>query len=65
MLLVARTWFFVMTTLTSKAVKLVVKELENLQSDPPEDVQVIMNDESLTEIQAWIRGPGKRYETPH
>ncbi|KAG1452524.1 hypothetical protein G6F46_003657 [Rhizopus delemar] len=48
-----------MTTLTSKAVKLVVKELENLQSDPPEDVQVIMNDESLTEIQAWIRGPDK------
>jgi ubiquitin-conjugating enzyme E2 S len=48
-----------MASLSSKALKQIVKELQKLQQDPPEDIQVIVNDENLTEIQAWIRGPGK------
>lgn len=48
-------------TLTAKAIKLIAKELEKLQSDPPEDIQVIANEESLTELHCWIRGPGKLY----
>lgn len=47
-----------MACLSSKALKQIAKELQKLQQDPPEDVQVIANDENLTEIQAWIRGPG-------
>ncbi|ORE12090.1 ubiquitin-conjugating enzyme E2s, partial [Rhizopus microsporus var. microsporus] len=46
-------------TLTAKAIKLIAKELEKLQSDPPEDIQVIANEESLTELHCWIRGPDK------
>jgi ubiquitin-conjugating enzyme E2 S len=47
-----------MTNLSSKALKQIVKEIHKLQQDPPEDIQLIANDENLTEIQAWIRGPG-------
>lgn len=47
-----------MTALSGTAIKRIVKELNALQQHPPEDIQVIANDENLTEIQAWIRGPG-------
>lgn len=47
-----------MTVLSSKALKRIVKEMTSLQQAPPEDIQVIANEENLTEIQAWIRGPG-------
>lgn len=47
-----------MTVLSGKAIKRIVKELESLQQTPPEDIQVIANEENLTEIEAWIRGPG-------
>jgi ubiquitin-conjugating enzyme E2 S len=46
-----------MTILSSKALKRIIKELTSLQQSPPEDIQVIANEENLTEIQAWIRGP--------
>ncbi|KAK4516523.1 uncharacterized protein ATC70_011497 [Mucor velutinosus] len=50
-------------TLSSKAIKRVVKELQQLQTSPPEDIQVIVDDENLTQVQAWIRGPdGTPYE---
>jgi len=45
-------------TLSSKAIKRIVKELQHLQTSPPEDIQIIVDDENLTEVQAWIRGPG-------
>lgn len=52
-----------MTALSGTAIKRIVKELNALQQHPPEDIQVIANDENLTEIQAWIRGPdGTPYE---
>lgn len=47
-----------MTILSSKALKRIVKEMTSLQQAAPEDIQVIANEENLTEIQAWIRGPG-------
>lgn len=46
-------------TLSSKAIKRIVKEIQQLQTSPPEDIQIIVDDENLTEVQAWIRGPGK------
>ncbi|CAO3683876.1 unnamed protein product [Rhizopus stolonifer] len=48
-----------MTTLSSKAIKFIAKEIESLQNEPPEDIQIIINDESLSEVEAWIRGPDK------
>ncbi|KAL9541630.1 hypothetical protein MBANPS3_009009 [Mucor bainieri] len=50
-------------TLSSKAIKRIVKELQQLQTSPPEDIQIIVDDDNLTEVQAWIRGPdGTPYE---
>lgn len=46
-------------TLSSKAIKRIVKELQQLQASPPEDIQIIVDDENLTKVQAWIRGPGR------
>ena len=48
----------VTTTLSSKAIRGIVKELQQLQQSPPEDIQIIIDDDNLTEIQSWIRGPG-------
>jgi ubiquitin-conjugating enzyme E2 S len=48
----------VATTLPSKAIRRIVKELQQLQQSPPEDIQTIIDDENISEIQAWIRGPG-------
>lgn len=41
------------------ALKLIAKDLQGLIQKPPEDIQVVNNDQDLTEIKAWIRGPGK------
>ncbi|KAI8881051.1 hypothetical protein K501DRAFT_253928 [Backusella circina FSU 941] len=46
-----------MSSLSSKAVKKVVKELQGLKENPPEDIQLVINDQDLSEIIAWIRGP--------
>ncbi|CAO3620101.1 unnamed protein product [Cunninghamella blakesleeana] len=44
--------------------KKIAKELAQLYQSPLEDIQVIPNEEDLTEIQAWIRGPDDTpYET--
>ncbi|KAI8068146.1 ubiquitin-conjugating enzyme E2 S-like protein [Gilbertella persicaria] len=47
-----------MSQLSSKAVKQIAKELQKLEQTPPEDIQVITNEENLTRVRAWIRGPG-------
>lgn len=49
-----------MVVLSGKAIKRIIKELESLQQTPPEDIQVLANEEDLTQIEAWIRGPGKK-----
>lgn len=36
-----------------------MKELEELVKDPPEDIRVVINDSDVTDIQAFIDGPGK------
>lgn len=41
----------------------ICKELQQLISDPPEGIKVILNEEDISDIQAVIDGPGKRYST--
>ncbi|KAI7854302.1 ubiquitin-conjugating enzyme/RWD-like protein [Circinella umbellata] len=49
--------------LAPHALKKIAKELQTLERSPPEDIQVLDNEQDLTEIQAWIRGPdGTPYE---
>ncbi|KAI8141387.1 ubiquitin-conjugating enzyme/RWD-like protein [Fennellomyces sp. T-0311] len=49
--------------LAPHALKKIAKELQSLERSPPEDIQVLNNEQDLTEIQAWIRGPdGTPYE---
>jgi ubiquitin-conjugating enzyme E2 S len=36
----------------------VVKEMNDLVNDPPEGIKVSINDEDITDIQAYIEGPG-------
>ncbi|KAI9311031.1 ubiquitin-conjugating enzyme/RWD-like protein [Dichotomocladium elegans] len=41
----------------------IAKELQSLVRSPPEDIQVLVAEQDLTEIQAWIRGAdGTPYE---
>ncbi|KAI8327930.1 ubiquitin-conjugating enzyme/RWD-like protein [Choanephora cucurbitarum] len=50
-------------SLTTIAIKQIAKELQKLEQSPPEDIQVILNEDDLTHVQAWIRGPdGTPYE---
>ena len=48
-------------SLTTIAIKQIAKELQKLEQSPPEDIQVILNEDDLTHVQAWIRGPGKNF----
>jgi ubiquitin-protein ligase len=34
------------------------KELQQLQSNPLEGIAIIINEENILDIQAWIQGPG-------
>ncbi|KAI8806440.1 ubiquitin-conjugating enzyme E2 S-B [Cladochytrium replicatum] len=36
-----------------------IAELQGLQNDPPEGIQVILNEANVLDVQAWILGPGK------
>lgn len=47
-----------MSTLSGKTLKVIAKELATLEQTPPEDIHVVPNEENLTAIAAWIRGPG-------
>ncbi|RKP25123.1 ubiquitin-conjugating enzyme E2s, partial [Syncephalis pseudoplumigaleata] len=39
------------------------KELTKLAHHPPEDIRIILNEDRLTDVQAWLRGPeGTPYE---
>ena len=37
----------------------ICKELQQLISDPPEGIKVILNEEDISDIQAIIDGPGQ------
>ena len=44
--------------LSPQIIRQVVKELQDLVMEPPEGIKVQMNDEDVTDIQAYIEGPG-------
>lgn len=50
-----------MVKVSASAIKRILKEVQSLHQQPPEDIQIILNEENLTEIQSWIRGPGKTH----
>lgn len=45
--------------LSPQIIRRVVKELNDLVDQPPEGIKVTINDEDVTDIQAYIEGPGK------
>jgi hypothetical protein len=48
-----------MNTISPAALRDVTLELYALGNDPPEGIRVIMNLDDITEIQAWLQGPGQ------
>lgn len=46
-----------MESLSSFAFKKISNELKDMTLNPPEGVLIIINEENLTDIQAWIQGP--------
>lgn len=44
--------------LSPQIIRQVTKELHELMTDPPEGIKVFMNEEDITDIQAYIKGPG-------
>lgn len=45
--------------LSPQIIRRVVKELNDLVDQPPEGIKVTINDEDVTDIQAYIEGPGE------
>lgn len=43
--------------LSPQIIRRVAKELQELSNDPPEGIKVIINEEDVTDIQAYIEGP--------
>lgn len=43
--------------LSPQIIRGVVREMQSLVSDPPEGIKVQINDEDVTDIQAFIEGP--------
>uniref|UniRef100_A0A0V0GBD2 Ubiquitin-conjugating enzyme E2 S n=3 Tax=Triatominae TaxID=70999 RepID=A0A0V0GBD2_TRIDM len=48
--------------LSPQIIRQVTKELHELITDPPEGIKVFMNEEDITDIQAYIKGPA---DTPY
>ncbi|KAJ1961058.1 ubiquitin-conjugating enzyme E2 S, partial [Dimargaris xerosporica] len=46
-----------MAALASTVVRRVVKEMQSLVQSPPEGIRVLVNEENLADITAWIAGP--------
>ncbi|KAG0056781.1 ubiquitin-conjugating enzyme E2 S [Gryganskiella cystojenkinii] len=47
-----------MDFLSTTAIRKVSRELYILENDPPEGIRLIPSEESIADIQAWIKGPG-------
>lgn len=45
--------------LSPQVIKSLSKEIAELISDPPEGIKVLTNEEDITDIQAYIEGPGQ------
>lgn len=50
-----------MENLSPQIIRQVTKEISALCRNPPEGIKVFMNDEDVTDIQATIEGPGKKF----
>lgn len=42
----------------SQTVKLLAKEIQDLQADPPQGIRVVCGDSDITEFHAFFLGPG-------
>lgn len=45
--------------LSPQIIRQVNKEIHDLANDPPEGIKLTINEEDITDIQAFIEGPGK------
>lgn len=50
-----------MENLSPQIIRRVAKEMSDLVAHPPEGIRVVMNDEDVTDIQAFIDGPGEYF----
>jgi ubiquitin-conjugating enzyme E2 S len=48
--------------LSSKTLRRINKELNSLRTQPPEGIRIIVNEDDITDLKAWIHGPS---ETPY
>ncbi|POV97748.1 hypothetical protein PSHT_14411 [Puccinia striiformis] len=48
--------------LSSKSLRRINKELNSLRTSPPEGIRVLINEDDITDVKAWIHGPA---ETPY
>ncbi|KAA1080136.1 hypothetical protein PGT21_003028 [Puccinia graminis f. sp. tritici] len=49
-------------SLSSKSLRRINKELNSLRAQPPEGIRVLINEDDITDLKAWIHGPA---ETPY
>lgn len=47
--------------LSPQIIRGIVKEMQDLVSSPPEGIKVQINEEDVTDIQAFIEGPAGNY----
>lgn len=47
---------------SSKTLRRIGKEVNSLRNQPPEGIRVVLNEDDITELKAWIQGPA---ETPY
>ena len=61
-------WFVYLNYVTFRqalsvaSIKRVLAEVQDLMTNPPEDIRVQFNEEDITDITAFIRGPGALFE---
>ncbi|KAJ3303854.1 ubiquitin-conjugating enzyme E2 S [Kappamyces sp. JEL0829] len=46
-----------MAAVSAQSIKKIAKELREIKNSPPEGIKIVLNEEDLTDIQAWIKGP--------
>lgn len=46
--------------LSVTSIKRIVSEVQELLTNPPEDIRVQLNEDDISDISAYIRGPGTR-----
>ena len=50
-------------SLSMASIKRVITEVQDLVTSPPEDIRVQLNEDDITDITAFIRGPGASTKT--